>query len=162
MDTRVERLAEQVGQALLESGLKLTTAESCTGGGIGYAITAVPGSSQWFEEGYITYSNEAKHKLLAVQNQTLSNHGAVSEAVVKEMAQGALTASGAQLAVAVSGVAGPDGGTPEKPVGTVWIGWAQQGKDVVAQQFLFSGDRKSVRIQTVEAALSGVLALVLG
>ena len=122
--TNIFELAEQVGQALKARALMLVTAESCTGGGIGEAVTMVPGSSAWFERGFITYTNTAKHEMLGVKTETLESNGAVSEQTVKEMVAGALANSHAQVAVAVSGTAGPGGGTPEKPVGTVWLAWA--------------------------------------
>ncbi|HEY9101890.1 nicotinamide-nucleotide amidohydrolase family protein, partial [Chitinimonas sp.] len=121
-------LAEQLGKALLARGWRVTAAESCTGGGIASAITDIAGSSGWFDMGWVTYSNEAKQRLLGVAPTTLAEHGAVSEPVVREMALGALQAAGADLAVAVSGVAGPSGGTPAKPVGTVCLAIALAGE----------------------------------
>ena len=117
-------LATQVGRALLRRQWTLTTAESCTGGWIAKVLTDVPGSSEWFERGVVTYSNQAKMDMLEVKEATLAAHGAVSAETVAEMARGGLARSQAQVAVAVSGVAGPDGGTPDKPVGTVWMAWA--------------------------------------
>ena len=152
-------LAQQLGQAMLARGAVLATAESCTGGGIGAAITAIPGSSAWFDGGVISYSNRAKQALLGVSAESLAQYGAVSEPVVRQMAQGALQRCAADLAVAVSGIAGPDGGSAEKPVGTVWIAWAQANGEVTASRFVFAGDRQSVRHQTVVAALQGLLAL---
>jgi len=152
-------LAQQLGQVMLARGAVLATAESCTGGGIGAAITAVPGSSAWFDGGVISYSNRAKQCLLGVSAESLAECGAVSEPVVRQMAQGALQRCAADLAVAVSGIAGPDGGSAEKPVGTVWIAWAQANGEVTASRFVFAGDRQSVRQQTVVAALQGLLAL---
>lgn len=160
MVDELEKVATQVGNALQQKKWRITTAESCTGGGIGFAITAVPGSSAWYEEGYITYSNAAKQKLLGVDAQVLLQQGAVSEPVVKAMAEGALQAADADIAVAVSGVAGPGGGSPEKPVGTVWIAWALTGRSTVAQCYAFVGNRKDVRIQTVIKALEGVVSLL--
>jgi len=150
-------LSEQVGDALRSRGLMLTTAESCTGGWIAQVITAVPGSSQWFERGFVTYSNEAKRDLLGVRAATLAQQGAVSEATVAEMAEGALVHSRAQVAVAVSGVAGPGGGSPEKPVGTVCLGWARAGAATRTLHTHFSGDREAIRRQAVAAALQGIL-----
>lgn len=158
--TNIYELAEQVGQALKARALMLVTAESCTGGGIGEAVTMVPGSSAWFERGFITYSNTAKREMLGVQIQTLKTYGAVSQQTVKEMAAGALANSHAQLAVAVSGTAGPAGGTPEKPVGTVWLAWALKDRAALTETWCFAGDRESVRRQTVERSLSGVLELL--
>jgi nicotinamide-nucleotide amidase len=154
------RLAQRVGAALKRRGLMLATAESCTGGWIAEAITMVPGSSDWFERGFVTYSYISKRELLGVREVTLERHGAVAEDVVLEMAEGALDRSHAQVAVAVSGVAGPSGGTPTKPVGTVCIAWARQGGTPRAETRRFAGDRDAVRRQSVEHALRGVLALV--
>ncbi len=145
-------LAKTLGHALKQAHWIVTTAESCTGGGIAKAITAINGSSAWFEQGFVTYSNQAKITMLDVKTETLMLHGAVSEAVVKEMALGALKKSSAHIAVAVSGIAGPTGGTKDKPVGTVWIAWATQTQ-IIAQRFLFDGDRKKVRKQTIKTAL---------
>lgn len=150
--------ARQVGIALAARGWMMTTAESCTGGGIAAAITDIPGSSAWFDRGFVTYSNDAKQAMLGVAATTLATHGAVSEAVVLEMAEGARKASGAQCAVSVSGIAGPDGGSADKPVGTVWLAWAFEGRPSEAQCFRFAGDRAAVRAAAVQAALAGVLA----
>ncbi len=157
-------LAVRVGQRLLAARCRLATAESCTGGWIAKAMTDVPGSSQWFECGYVVYSNTAKMRDLGVSDQTLKEHGAVSEATVREMAAGAARVSGAEVAVAVSGVAGPDGGTPEKPVGTVWIGLAVRRREVFelsAHLECFPGDREAVRRRTVELALQLILEVEL-
>jgi nicotinamide-nucleotide amidase len=135
----------------------LATAESCTGGWIAKTLTDVAGSSAWFERGFVTYHNRAKVEMLGVSTDTLARYGAVSEAVVREMAQGALAHSGAELAVSVSGVAGPGGGTAAKPVGTVWLAWARAGAATRATDFVFEGDREAVRRQAVEAALVGLL-----
>jgi nicotinamide-nucleotide amidase len=154
-----QSLSVLVGQALYARTWMMATAESCTGGMIASAITDIAGSSAWFDAGFVTYSNAAKQSMLGVSDQSLLDHGAVSEAVVLEMAQGALNQSAAQISVAVSGVAGPGGGTEEKPVGTVWVAWAT---DTVkrARCFRFSGDRAEVREQTVQAALQGVLDIL--
>ncbi|MGS2724070.1 nicotinamide-nucleotide amidase [Porticoccus sp. GXU_MW_L64] len=160
MNSAVIDLAEQLGSRLLDKGWQATCAESCTGGGVAQAITAVAGSSRWFEAGFVTYSNGIKQQLLGVSEGTLNEQGAVSEAVVKEMAAGALRVSGAQLAVAVSGIAGPDGGTAQKPVGTVWFAWLSQGGQCVCRCCCFSGDRGQVRQQAVEYALQGLLELL--
>lgn len=154
------QLAEQVGAALKARAVMLATAESCTGGWIGAAITAVPGSSDWYERGFITYSYIAKREMLGVKTKTLAKFGAVSEQTVREMVAGALAASHAQVAVAVSGTAGPAGGTPEKPVGTVCLAWALRGGEPVAETRHFAGDRDAVRSQAVERALAGVLELL--
>jgi nicotinamide-nucleotide amidase len=148
-----ETLAVRAGRALLAAGLRAVTAESCTGGGVATALTDVPGSSQWFERGYVTYSNEAKMQDLGVETGALERHGAVSAAVVEQMATGALRASGADVAVAVSGVAGPEGGTLEKPVGLVYLAVGRRGGGVRVQRELFPGDRADVRRAAVGAAL---------
>jgi len=152
-----ETLSRRVGDALLSCGWRLATAESCTGGGIAAALTDVAGSSQWFERGFVTYSNEAKQEMLGVSAETLASHGAVSEATVSEMVSGALAHSRAHVAVAVSGIAGPGGGTSDKPVGTVCLAWRMTGAEPVVRTEHFSGDRAAVRAQTVECALRGVL-----
>lgn len=154
---RLLELAEAVGIDLLRKGLMMTAAESCTGGWIAQAVTSVPGSSQWFERGFVTYTNTSKQQMLGVSADTLDTHGAVSEAVVKEMVQGALQHSEANVAIAVSGIAGPDGGSADKPVGTVWLAWQQQGVDPIATRFLFQGDRQQVREQAVYQALQGLI-----
>ena len=150
-------LAVRVGQALLQRRWTITTAESCTGGWIAKTITDVPGSSGWFERGFVVYSNASKKEMLAVSEATLASHGAVSAAAAAEMARGALAHSRADIALAVSGVAGPDGGSPGKPVGGVWIAWASRDGTARNRYFSFEGDRDSVRRQAVEAALRGVL-----
>lgn len=152
--------AQQLGTALLARGWQLTTAESCTGGGIATVLTDIAGSSQWFDRGFVTYSNEAKQQMLGVSDETLSESGAVSEATVSEMVAGALAHSEAQLAVAVSGIAGPTGGTPEKPVGTVCLAWQREGGEPVLRTEFFSGDRAMVRTLTVECALQGLLDML--
>jgi nicotinamide-nucleotide amidase len=151
-------LATRVAEQLNRRSISLATAESCTGGWIATALTAIPGSSAWFERGFVTYSNESKHELLGVRQPTLRSHGAVSEEVAKEMARGALAHSRAQCAVAVTGIAGPDGGSADKPVGTVCFAWAGPGNDVKSVTRRFSGDREEVRRQSVVTALEGVIA----
>ena len=153
-------LAAQVGGALKSHGLKLATAESCTGGGVAQAITGVAGSSAWFERGFVTYSNLAKQQMLDVSEATLGQHGAVSEAVVREMVAGALANSAAQVALAVSGIAGPEGGTPDKPVGTVWFAWGLKNGVTQAQRRQINGNRAEVRAQAVHIALQGVIDLL--
>jgi nicotinamide-nucleotide amidase len=157
----ITQLAATLGQRLLEAGAQVSTAESCTGGGIAEAITRIPGSSAWFEAGYVTYSNHQKTQQLGVPQALLGRVGAVSREVVEAMARGALTNSTARFSVAVSGVAGPDGGSPEKPVGTVWICWGA-AEQLIAERFQFDGDRDSVRRQTVKAALEGLIRLTVG
>ncbi len=153
------RLAKQVGAALKAHGMTLVTAESCTGGGIAQAVTRISGSSAWFDRGFVTYSNASKEEMLGVSPDTLEAHGAVSEATVREMAEGALEYSRAQVAVAVSGIAGPTGGTKEKPVGMVWFAWATH--DTVRATCLYiSGDRDAVRLRAERVALQGVINLL--
>jgi nicotinamide-nucleotide amidase len=154
------KLAERVGKALKSCDQMLVTAESCTGGWIAQAVTMVPGSSEWFERGYVTYTYISKREMLGVKDATLGAHGAVAEEVVREMAEGALERSHAQVSVAVSGIAGPGGGTPGKPVGTVCFAWASKDAATRAQTVRFRGDRDAVRRLAVERALEGVLALV--
>jgi len=161
-DEALLELAERVGRLLLATRRRLATAESCTGGWISKAVTDVPDSSNWFECGYVVYSNAAKVRDLGVSERTLQSHGAVSEPVVREMAAGALRVSGAEVAVSVSGIAGPRGGTPEKPVGTVWFGLAVRDGEslqLMARLEQFPGDRESIRRRTVEYALQLVLGL---
>lgn len=155
-------LAASAGRALLARGWHLVTAESCTGGAIAAALTDIPGSSQWFERGYVTYSNLAKQQDLGVLANTLEVHGAVSSAVVMEMAAGALRASGANLALSVSGVAGPDGGTSAKPVGLVWFALAQRGAPDRSEMRQFPGDRAAVRLAAVHRALALINAAAAG
>lgn len=156
----MEGLVVRVGDALKSRGWMLATAESCTGGGIAQAVTSVAGSSTWFERGFVTYSNLSKQQMLGVQEATLIAHGAVSEATVREMAHGALRHSTAQVALAVSGIAGPGGGTPEKPVGTVCFAWATTDGRILATRQYFPGDRDEVRAQAVRVALQGLLGLL--
>lgn len=159
-DDTLHALAEQVGAHLQAQRQMLATAESCTGGWIAKMITDIPGCSAWFDCGMAAYSYEAKQALLGVRPQTLEEHGAVSRETVMEMVSGALIHSGASVAVAVTGIAGPTGETPGKPVGTVWIAWKRRGGYPKAEIFQFDGDREAVRRQTVEAALHGLLTLV--
>ena len=149
-----------MGSALKSKGLMLATAESCTGGWVGEAVTMVSGSSDWFERGFITYSNLAKQQMLGVSEETLAAHGAVSEPTVREMAAGALNHSLAQVAVAVSGVAGPAGGTPAKPVGTVCFAWDLIDSAPRCETHHFGGDREAVRRQSVIVALDGILQIL--
>jgi nicotinamide-nucleotide amidase len=161
-DAALFELATRVGRRLLASGRRMVTAESCTGGWIAKAMTDVAGSSQYFDGGYVTYSNAAKVRDLGVSQETLDAHGAVSEQTVREMARGALRVTGADVAVAVSGIAGPNGGVPGKPVGTVWFAIAcKRGDDVAieARRQLFERDREAIRRRAVEFALEMVLQL---
>lgn len=158
-DKDLEALALKVGRALVVRGVRLATAESCTGGWIAKALTDVPGSSDWFDGGVVSYSNTSKTAMLGVSEQTLRQHGAVSEQTVREMAEGARERFAAALAVAVSGIAGPTGGSPGKPVGTVYFAWATPGGTTVAKR-QFSGGREAVRRQTVALALERLVDLV--
>lgn len=150
-----------VANLMLENGWMLATAESCTGGLIAAACTDLAGSSNWFERGFVTYSNAAKTELLGVDAALIAEHGAVSEAVVRAMAAGALTHSRAQVAIAVTGIAGPGGGSADKPVGTVWLGWAWPG-GALTERCQFAGDRAAVRAATVRHALTRLPALISG
>lgn len=150
-------LAARVGGALKAHGLILTTAESCTGGGVAQAVTDIAGSSAWFDRGFVTYSNEAKVEMLGVSEETLAAHGAVSEAVVREMARGALLHSDAQVALAITGIAGPGGGSPDKPVGTVWFAWAVRDRQLISRMHRLEGTRAEIRAESVHLALQGVL-----
>jgi nicotinamide-nucleotide amidase len=158
-DAGLLALAADVGEYLRAQRQTLVTAESCTGGWIAKTVTDIAGSSEWFDCGIVAYSYEAKQALLSVNPSTLEAHGAVSRETAIEMVSGALVHSGAGVAIAVTGIAGPGGGTQDKPVGTVWIGWKRRGGYPRAEVFHFDGDREAVRRQTVAAALKGVIAL---
>ena len=153
----LHELAAEVGRVLAAQQLKLATVESCTGGWIGQSLTAVTGSSAWYERGFVTYSNASKVELVGVPAEVISRAGAVSEPVVRAMARGALFHSPADLALAVTGIAGPDGGSTDKPIGTVWLSWIGRTGTERAEQYLFSGDRETVRRQSVIEALSGLI-----
>ncbi len=157
---KLAKLSERVGTLLSDKGHILVTAESCTGGGIASAITDIAGSSAWFDCAFITYSNEAKTDMVDVNPETLDNYGAVSQETVTEMAAGAITNSRGTVAVSVSGIAGPTGGTAEKPVGTVWFGWKIANEQEKQQKVCFSGDRQTVRQQACIYALEGLLELL--
>jgi nicotinamide-nucleotide amidase len=157
----LNHLAEKVGKKLKASRAMLVTAESCTGGWVAQAVTSIAGSSDWFERGFITYSNDSKQELLGVRSETLARHGAVSEETACEMAQGALERSKGTLALAVTGVAGPGGGSAAKPVGMVCFAWASK-RTVTSETQRFAGDRESVREQSVIRALEGVLEQLAG
>lgn len=162
-ENRLEKcngLATELGERLKAKGWMMTSAESCTGGGVAYCVTEVAGSSQWLERSFVTYSNQSKQEMLGVQASTLEQHGAVSEAVVSEMATGALKHSGAQVSVAISGVAGPGGATETKPVGTVCFGWADIDGQLQIETHHFTGDRKQVRDQAIETAFQGLTQLL--
>jgi nicotinamide-nucleotide amidase len=155
----IRELLQAVADELMANGMRLVTAESCTGGMIAAEITSFPGCSDWFEGGFVTYRLSAKERMIGVRRETLDAHGAVSEPTAREMAEGALAASDAEISVSVTGVAGPDGGNLLTPVGTVWFGWAARAPDPVCVQTSrheFSGDREDVRAQAVRIALEGV------
>ncbi|HSS46311.1 MAG TPA: CinA family protein [Burkholderiales bacterium] len=154
------KLAARVGKVLKTRKLMLVTAESCTGGGVGEAVTRVPGSSDWFERGFITYTYISKREMLGVKRRTLGKFGAVSEQIAREMAAGALKMSHAQVAMAVTGIAGPTGGTRERSVGTVCFAWTRKNGGMVSATRHFKGNRQAVRRRSVEHALKGVLALL--
>jgi len=160
VDTELSTLAADVGARLKRSAQWLATAESCTGGGLTEALTAIPGSSAWFERGFITYSNLAKQELLGVPEEMIAQHGAVSAVVARAMAEGVLAHSHAQFAIAITGIAGPGGGSAEKPVGTVIIAWAGTQRESREQQYAFVGDRAMIRRQSVLAALQGLLRYI--
>ncbi|MDR2189290.1 MAG: nicotinamide-nucleotide amidase [Azonexus sp.] len=157
MTDDLETLAARLGTALLARNAWLAAAESCTGGWLAQSVTAIPGSSAWFDRGFVTYSNAAKTELLGVPETTLERHGAVSEATARAMAQGALAHSRADWAVAITGIAGPGGGSPDKPVGTVCFAWAAKESGCAAQTRHFDGDRAAVRQQAVRHALLGLI-----
>jgi nicotinamide-nucleotide amidase len=159
-DADLGALASDVGQRLQKASLQLVTAESCSGGWIAKAMTDIAGSSAFFDCGMVVYSYEAKQRLLGVRAQTLEQFGAVSRETVLEMVSGALINSGAGIAVAVTGIAGPGGGSEDKPVGSVWIGWKGRGGYARAQLFQFDGDREAIRRQTVQQALTGIFPLL--
>jgi nicotinamide-nucleotide amidase len=159
MKKSISTRSRELGHALLSKGMRCAVAESCTGGGLAAAITDIPGSSKWFDSGFITYSNESKTRMLGVPTSLLLSCGAVSEAVVREMAERALRLSHAHVSVAISGIAGPDGGSADKPVGTVWIAWASLTHPTRAHCNLFQGNRLNIRKQAVLAALEGLIIL---
>jgi nicotinamide-nucleotide amidase len=153
----LEQLAKRLGNLLLQAGQTVVTAESCTGGGIARIMTEIPGSSSWFERGFVTYSNAAKHEMLGVPLSLIARHGAVSQATVEAMVEGAFMHSPSDWAVAVSGIAGPDGGTEEKPIGTVWLAWMTRTSHPESMLFHFSGNRASIREQATLQALKGLI-----
>jgi nicotinamide-nucleotide amidase len=159
-DEELHQLATELGEKLLARGWMLATAESCTGGWAGQLLTSLPGSSQWYERGFITYANAAKIEMLGVPEDTLATHGAVSEETASVMAAGALKHSHAQAALAISGIAGPGGGTPQKPVGLVCYGWALSDGTLMSSTCRLDGDREEIRSRAVAAALRGLIELV--
>jgi nicotinamide-nucleotide amidase len=172
MSERLDKLASELGSRLSEQGLTLAAAESCTGGWVAKVITDIPGSSAWFDRGFVTYTDLAKQEMLGVSSDTLEAEGAVSEAVAREMALGALAHSRARAALAISGIAGPAGGSEDKPVGTVWFAWALSGmapgagsedrpvSEVHSQLLQFAGNREEIRHQSVRVALERLLELL--
>ena len=159
-DSELQQLAIELGAKLKARRWMIATAESCTGGWIGQVLTAIPGSSDWYERGFITYANAAKQEMLGVPAATLEQHGAVSEETARAMATGALAHSHAQATLAISGIAGPGGGSPQKPVGTVCYGWALADGSVQSATCRLSGDREEIRSRAVAAALRGLIELV--
>lgn len=159
-DAELHQLATELGDRLRARGWMLATAESCTGGWVGQLLTSLPGSSEWFERGFITYANAAKVEMLGVSEEILATHGAVSEQTAGAMAAGALKHSHAQAALAISGIAGPGGGTPQKPVGLVCYGWALANGTVMSSTCRLDGDREEIRSRAVAAALRGLIELV--
>jgi nicotinamide-nucleotide amidase len=159
-DEELHQLAFELGEKLLARGWMLATAESCTGGWVGQLLTSLPGSSQWYERGFITYANAAKIEMLGVPEDTLATHGAVSEETASVMAAGALKHSHAQAALAISGIAGPGGGTPQKPVGLVCYGWALSDGTLMSSTCRLDGDREEIRSRAVAAALRGLIDLL--
>jgi nicotinamide-nucleotide amidase len=159
-ESGLEMLAVELGEALQRQNWMLATAESCTGGWLAQAVTSVAGSSAWFDRGFVTYSNAAKQDMLGVRAETLAQFGAVSEQTAREMAEGALARSAAQIAIAITGIAGPSGGSPEKPVGTVCFAWTVSGQPCVSASCRFDGDRVQIRASSVAFALRQLQALV--
>lgn len=155
-----QTLAQRLGECLTVRGLKLATAESCSGGWIAKTVTDLPGSSAWFEGAVVSYSNESKYDLLGVPMAIINEFGAVSGDTVLAMAEGLFERTSADVVVSVSGVAGPGGGSDDKPVGTVWLSWGQRDKSAHAHEFHFEGDREAVRLQSVEAALNAVMDIL--
>lgn len=157
-ESRLASLVADLARALRDRGWRCVTAESCTGGGVARALTELPGSSEWFERGFVTYSNESKQEMLGVPAETIRRFGAVSEETAREMAEGALRLGRGQVAVAVTGVAGPSGGSPDKPVGTVVFAWAVRDGGTTTGAYRFDGDRGDIRGASVEQAVEGLLA----
>jgi nicotinamide-nucleotide amidase len=156
----ITRLARQLGRLARRRRVDIATAESCTGGGVATAITRISGSAKWFDRGFVTYTNLAKRQMLGVSQKSLGNNGAVSEQVAVEMARGALRHSPADVSVAITGIAGPTGGSRSKPVGLVWFAWAARRQAVQTRCFRFRGDRTAIRLQSVAVALKGLIQLL--
>ena len=157
---KLEKISSELGELLKLKDYSFTCAESCTGGWVGHALTSIPGSSEWFGSSFVTYSYEAKIQILGVSSEDLDNFGAVSEEIVEQMVSGALHKSGANVGVAISGIAGPAGGTDTKPVGTVCFAWKMEGQDVITSTEYFAGERNEIRYSSVERALMGTIELV--
>lgn len=157
MSKKIQNAAEQLQNFCLENNLKVATAESCTGGWVSHAIVSLPGSSDWFDCGVVSYSNSAKQNFLHIDEKTLASYGAVSKEVAQDMAQGLLSQCDADMAVAITGIAGPTGGTEDKPVGTVWFAWANRSGGMQTQVHTLTGERNEVREQAVVIALTGFL-----
>jgi len=160
MDIDLVTLADHLGHGLKQAGRSLATAESCTGGWLGAVLTSIPGSSLWYERGFISYSNMAKREMLGVKTEILARNGAVSEPTARAMAEGALAHSHADMTVAITGIAGPGGGTPEKPVGTVCFAWAARKQPTQSRTERFNGDREGIRRQAIKTALEGLSTLL--
>ncbi len=158
---KTDSLAKEIGLLLQKQGSTIVTAESCTGGGLSYALTRIPGSSGWFDRAYVTYSNRAKTQMLEIPHSLIEQHGAVSQEVVNEMAKNALRLSQATWSIAITGIAGPEGGTPEYPVGSVWIAWMNQTNIQKSELYHFKGDRSDIREQSINTALSVLQAALL-
>jgi nicotinamide-nucleotide amidase len=156
---QLKKLTRKLAKTLTEHNLSIVTAESCTGGWLAKCFTDLAGSSAWFDRGFVTYSNASKQDMLGVSKASLEKYGAVSEQVAKEMAQGALKNSQADIAVAITGIAGPDGGTNDKPVGTVWIAWAK-ADNTFSQQFKFEGKREQIRYQSIIESINGIISTI--
>lgn len=159
-DQTLNHLAKQVGLALTRQGLMLASAESCTGGWLGQTVTSIPGSSAWYESGFITYNVNSKQEMLGISAKTLKEYGEVSEQTAREMAHGAVARSSAQVAVSITGIAGPGGGTPKKPVGMVCFAWEIKDNHIRSETRHFSGDREAVRQQSVAVALQGLITML--
>ena len=159
-DQTLHDLAKQVGLALTRQGLMLASAESCTGGWLGQIVTSIPGSSTWYQSGFITYTANSKQKMLGISTKTLKEYGEVSEQMARDMAHGVVTKSGAQVSVSITGIAGPGGGTTKKPVGMVCFAWEMKDNHMRSETRHFSGDREAVRQQSVAVAMQGLITLL--
>jgi nicotinamide-nucleotide amidase len=156
----IDKISNNLAKICVNKSIKITAAESCTGGGVAFELTKIPGSSLWFERGFVTYSNLAKIQMLGVNEQSIDQFGAVSEEIAKQMAEGALKASSATVSLSITGIAGPEGGSLEKPVGTCWFAWSGAAFETLAKQKIFVGDRNSVRSQAILFSLKKLLQLI--